>query len=869
MKSGLSIGRKALKKRSSELLAGFHDPVRSLLRRFLEILARSDRKAARHCADQAETVLNPLRRSHQAVLLKDAIDLSDIPRVGEAFFCCGAELVCRLREEDLSAFVTQGRAIGRTNPEAAIAFFRLESQTGLSAFKKYRNTVHISDVIRVLQLYCTAMAEKPVRVRSLADALMKFGRENRQYPLTDGRTIFLPENLNRHITYQANFEEYKVLAAHQAGYIEFGTFDLDINKLRDHPGLSAMPWSRMDDFTIASHYGIFFHLFNDPWLARDIFFAIEDGRVDFLLERKYRGLAPLIERAGYESLKERPNPATLPPLEAGVEVLIRCSIRRRLDNAIPDSWHPFAEKIMGTLSRIFTPGATVTESAAATARIYEQISDLLNFHAEFVSISDAFVNMARTLYERKSRTPSTNPGRPDHDKNRYQQAQPVFYRGQTNPNQVQLELTVEMLHELKSKIAEADAPLTTDILTKLVKRGAKITLHPTIAEVMGVSPGLILNNLDDPVMGRNEKPPFEENFRLADLHHRIRPGRTSELDPVKVHYYDEWDYLIGDYRPRWCIVREFAVKGESSDLVTRIKEERADLISVVRRNLQSIRPSMFRWIKRLPNGDEIDLDSAIERIIERRADLTFTDQIYKQRKRRIRDVATVFLLDLSASTRKSLRESPESFGTSLIDRSAGAFPDSILLSGIEKHSPRPSTNENKRVVDIEREALIVMAEALEGIGDEYAIYGFSSSGRDNVDFLIIKDFSEQYDERIRCRIGALKPRTSTRMGPAVRHAQTKLTQTGCRLKVLILLSDGYPQDYDYGPDLMGHEYGVHDTMVALREARRKNIYPFMVTVDLAGNDYLFDMCAGDNYLVVKKPSELPDILPKVYRGLTV
>jgi nitric oxide reductase activation protein len=87
--------------------------------------------------------------------------------------------------------------------------------------------------------------------------------------------------------------------------------------------------------------------------------------------------------------------------------------------------------------------------------------------------------------------------------------------------------------------------------------------------------------------------------------------------------------------------------------------------------------------------------------------------------------------------------------------------------------------------------------------------------------------------------------------------------------VLILLSDGYPQDYDYGPDRMDHVYGVHDTKVALMEARSKNIHPFMVTVDLAGNDYLYDMCAGHNYLVVNRPSELPDVLPKVYRGLTV
>ena len=107
------------------------------------------------------------------------------------------------------------------------------------------------------------------------------------------------------------------------------------------------------------------------------------------------------------------------------------------------------------------------------------------------------------------------------------------------------------------------------------------------------------------------------------------------------------------------------------------------------------------------------------------------------------------------------------------------------------------------------------------------------------------------------------------MGPAIRHTLEKLSATGCRMKVLILLSDGYPQDVDYGPDRMSRDYGLHDTMVALEEANSKNIHTFLVTVDQAGNDYLQEMCAGENYLVVNKPSELPKILPQVYKGLTV
>jgi len=97
----------------------------------------------------------------------------------------------------------------------------------------------------------------------------------------------------------------------------------------------------------------------------------------------------------------------------------------------------------------------------------------------------------------------------------------------------------------------------------------------------------------------------------------------------------------------------------------------------------------------------------------------------------------------------------------------------------------------------------------------------------------------------------------------------KLSQTGKKMKILILLSDGYPQDFDYGPDRSSKEYGLHDTMVALQEARRKNIHAFCITIDQAGNDYLHDMCGGRDYFIVKRPSSLPHVLPRIYRRLTI
>jgi nitric oxide reductase activation protein len=282
---------------------------------------------------------------------------------------------------------------------------------------------------------------------------------------------------------------------------------------------------------------------------------------------------------------------------------------------------------------------------------------------------------------------------------------------------------------------------------------------------------------------------------------------------------------------------------------------------------------MLRRVKRLRSGEEVALDDAIEAVIDRRAGLTPSERIYQKRERRGRDVATAFLLDLSASTDEWVVKAPGEPGKArepTLSASRASLYDIFArdVADASAREFRPSEG-SKRVIDVEREALVIMAEALEGIGDEYAIYGFSGYGRDDVEFFPIKEFSEPYSERARCRIGALKPRKSTRMGPAIRHALDKLGATGSRLKVLILLSDGYPQDYDYGPDRTSRDYGLHDTAVALQEAKRRNIHTFCVTVDQAGNDYLREMCGGGNYLVVSRPNALPRVLPRVYSGLTV
>ena len=174
----------------------------------------------------------------------------------------------------------------------------------------------------------------------------------------------------------------------------------------------------------------------------------------------------------------------------------------------------------------------------------------------------------------------------------------------------------------------------------------------------------------------------------------------------------------------------------------------------------------------------------------------------------------------------------------------------------------------RRVIDVAKDALALMCDALNRLGDSHAVYGFSGEGHENVEFAVAKDFRDKVGSRSWAAIAAMEPQRSTRMGAAIRHAATKLAHHSARRKVLIIVSDGYPQDSDYGPDRRDDEYGIQDTARALSEAERAGITTFCVTVDAAGYDYLRRMCVEDRYLVIDDVRALPAELSKVYRSLT-
>jgi hypothetical protein len=580
-------------------------------------------------------------------------------------------------------------------------------------------------------------------------------------------------------------------------------------------------------------------------------------------------LRKAFDRLGENALKSRPALSTLPLRESLVEILIRFSIMERIEDSTPEALRPLAERVIRFMSPVLTAVATVDDAALAAVFISRLLEAVPNISPDSQLYPSVYERVESQLFENLTDGPALRFDFPADENAPYHPAEPVPYRGQTNPEWVQFELAVEVLEDAIMRGEEVGVPLSKETLMELMAKGAKIKISQMTASELVDSQGLFVADLDGLTQEKIKSLSPDEKKRLGEILKRAQPMKLEETIGARVFYYDEWDYLIEDYKPRWCKLHEFTVEGDSSAVVKDIQKEHMALIASVRRHFQRIRPESLQKINRLPDGEEIELNDAIEAVIDQKIGLTPSDRVYQRKERRRRDVATAFLLDLSASTSESIVRTPKSPTDSTPKRFSDRYDDYLGRAGVGPVESPSSSKEKKRVIDIEREALVIMAEALEGLGDEYAIYGFSGQGRHNVEFLTIKDFSERYSERARRRIGALKARTGTRMGPAIRHTLDKLAETGSRLKVLILLSDGYPQDVDYGPDRMSRDYGLHDTMVALQEARKRDMHTFLVTVDQAGNDYLQEMCAGENYLVVKRPNALPEILPRIYRGLTV
>jgi nitric oxide reductase NorD protein len=289
--------------------------------------------------------------------------------------------------------------------------------------------------------------------------------------------------------------------------------------------------------------------------------------------------------------------------------------------------------------------------------------------------------------------------------------------------------------------------------------------------------------------------------------------------------YPEWDYRIDAYHLRRALVRERPAASGDAAWAIGIRRRHARDIAEIRRRFERLQAQRERLVRQL-DGDDLDLSAFVTSWADARAGGAADDRLYERVRPGRRDVAISLLVDVSGST------------------------DSWIAG-------------ERRIIDVEKEALVLVCEALDALGDRYNLMAFSGEGPRGVDLRLLKGFAEPYSQAVRERIAGLEPDRYTRLGAAIRHCTAALCRERARHRLLLVLSDGKPNDVD---EYEGR-YGVEDSRQAAVEARLQRLSTFCVTVDREAPVYLSRIFGPAGYAVLRQAERLPAVLVDVVRQL--
>ncbi len=543
------------------------------------------------------------------------------------------------------------------------------------------------------------------------------------------------------------------------------------DNLRLYKALAAHLWAQCwyGTFRPELDLGRRFADFPDAEKARRLFGALETARLDACLARHlpglHRDLAALHERAG--------------------------------GTPYPDSWR-------AALERLARPSATVYDTLAVLGELYETGGGPLPprrcYEGEILP-----ERAAAAMHERLAR-----------EKEQFrawlarllQEAAPAERRG---PPPGAGSAVPRRFAVARDPDSPAEANLT------LLLDGRPIAPPPELRALMN-SIRQDLGEIPDeylvPAGPGDYNPTATEQRRPED----VWKGSYHEEGAF---LYNEWDHKRAHYRKDWCVLRELEVHPSDEPFVARTLAKYRGVLAGLRRSFEALRGE-DKLAKKQPHGDDVDLDALVEAHADRHAGCEMGERLYTKRRRLERNIAVMFMVDMSGSTKGWIN-------------------------------------------DAERESLVLLAEALEILGDRYAIYGFSGMTRKRCELYRIKRFDEPYDEAVRRRIAGIRPQDYTRMGVVIRHLVRLFEGVEARTKLLVTLSDGKPDDYD------GYrgEYGIEDTRMALIEAKRAGIHPFCITIDTEAREYLPHMYGAVNWALVDDVRKLPLKVSDIYRRLTL
>ena len=702
-------------------------------------------------------------------------------------------------DERFEEWYRGGMEVLAYNHEAARAYFAVETRKALAAIEQSMSGVALRGVTRYLKLFAEGLSGHAVTIRAVDDDGVGSGASPSRAQSKKG-TIYLPARIGLYPTREENLRLYKVLTAHEAGHLEYGTYDVAIGRLQDLATQACLRYGHQPVPALGSLDDLF-QLYPHPMLVRDLWMLAEDARIEACLQAEYPGLRRDMEAMAREQASGRSLTHGLTAREMVVELLLQLSAGDPDRVRVPDALEEVVGRAWALLQSVAHPHATAEAVVRAVHRAYVLIEEL--------TASEA------------AATPDGAPSEPERGSEpRAGEEQGGTYRPVTN-----------FAHRgaMDAERIRGAGEQAVQDRSEWADRNMETRREPTPAAGLGSAQGLrsLQETLPGGTLLPRERAPASLAADVLMVPSEGEEGGLPDLPGQRVFLYDEWDGTIQDYRTRWCRVLEQAGPEGSEAFLAQTRSTYGGVVTLIRRYFEGIRPPAFRRVRRQADGEEVDIEAAVERLVERRAQASPSEFVYIRRDRRDRDVAAVFLVDLSGSTGKQIGP-------------GGA-----------------------RIIDVEKEGLVLLCEALEAIGDQYAVYGYSGRSRSEVQILVLKDFDERYGPQVWRRIDAVRPMTQNRDGAAIRHALYRLSARAARVKLLILLSDGRPLDDAYQED-----YALEDTKAALQEVKARGVHPFCITVDTEAHGYLARMYGEVCYLIIDRVHSLPERLPRIYRTLT-
>lgn len=733
------------------------------------------------------------------------------PEAAGEFLKCCSFVASRAGPKGLERWCREGLGVLRSSEVSGVAYYRLETARSSTLLDRLSPGVTLESVRALLQTYCLALTGAAASILPLPRAAGDGGGLSNDAE-AGGLPVFLPEFAGKYPEKPENFAWLKVMTTHQMAHTEFGSRDFASGRTRE----------LLPDLEDGAEPGLgdFIREFPDRRLAGDIFRTVEDARVDSLVTQRYRGIASTLRRVQAEALAERPAIELLPPREAFVEHLVRLSLGQADGCATSGHLRAAMDAAVPIMHSLRLPAVTVADSAEATVRLYAIASDVLNVDSSGCSV------------------PYTGPAEVE-----YRDAFPLDIEEPSDTAKTGQEEADTSPSQGSSQVSGGDEEMDV---------GSLAVDQESPEE--SVAAALSQTDQEDLLKAARHRPHGGDDNSEGAL----------ELDGPNSYLYDEWDFRADDYRLRWCRVRETTLEEGTPEFFEATLEQNAGLVRQIKRRFEVLNPEYRRKVKGLTDGEDYDLDAVVDFIIGRKVGQSQDNRVYVRRDKTERDVSVALLLDMSSSTIEYIGRTQRDGSGRPVFRDYKDYFE--WLQTYDESKVRPQAF--KRIIDLEKESIVLLIKALEAVGDSYGIYGFSGHGRENVEFYVMKDLGEALSDRTRSRIDAIAPRYGTRMGPAIRHTIRKLEQEPARSKYLFLISDGRPEDYGYGRHGLEKEYAVHDTRMALLEAKWQGITTFCLTLDRAGHDYLKAMCADMRYEVMADIERLPECLPALYGRIT-